>query len=175
MSAARKFPSNRKSTRITRKAPSARFLLTVLTVASTRSVRFKTVLASTAGGSALLISFILASTIADTLRLLPPIRISAVPMTASLPFSLALPVRNSRPIFTCGEVLHPYGHAAACCNNDIADLVHAFNDRRSGPHRLRHCLRRNSRRDLDYCSRSPWRRRRRTGRDQMSLAGSGWT
>ena len=25
-----------------------------------------------------------------------------------------------------GEVLHPYGHAAACCNNDIADLVHAL-------------------------------------------------
>ena len=47
-----------------------------------------------------LISFILASTIADTLRLLPPISISAVPMTASSPFSLALPVRNSRPIFT---------------------------------------------------------------------------
>jgi hypothetical protein len=36
-----------------------------------------------------LISFILTSTIADTLRLLPPISMSAVPMTASSPFSLA--------------------------------------------------------------------------------------
>ena len=87
-------------------------------------MRFKTVLASTAGGNVLLISFILASTIADTLRLLPPIRMSAVPMTTSLPFSLALPAQLAADLYL-GEVLI-VGHTAACCNNDIADLVHGF-------------------------------------------------
>ena len=43
------------------------------------------------------ISCILASTAAATVRLFSPISISAVPTTTSCPFSLALPVRSSRP------------------------------------------------------------------------------
>ena len=44
-------------------------------------------------------SLSLASAAADTVRLLLPISIRAVPSTTSWPFSLAEPVRNSRPIF----------------------------------------------------------------------------
>ena len=85
---------------MTSSAPSARFVATVWIVASTSCVRLSTVCATMPGGSARLISSIFASTAAATVRLLPPISISAVPTTTSRPFSLALPVRSSRPIAT---------------------------------------------------------------------------
>ena len=28
--------------------------------------------------------------------------------------------------FHLGDILHPHRHAAACCNDDIADFLHAF-------------------------------------------------
>ncbi|GJE71740.1 hypothetical protein CHKEEEPN_3287 [Methylorubrum podarium] len=100
MMAARMLPSSRNRMTMTRAAPSARFLATVLMVASTRSVRLRTVWTSTPGGSDLRISVILASTAAATVRLFSPISISAVPTTTSCPSSLAEPVRRSRPIRT---------------------------------------------------------------------------
>src|SRR5215831_1672852 len=90
--AARKLPSIRKSTRATSVAPRARLVATVRTVASTSSVRLSTVLARMPGGSARLISLIFASAAAETVRLLPPTSIRAVPRTTSRPFTLALPV-----------------------------------------------------------------------------------
>ena len=52
-----------------------------------------------------MISFILASAAAATVRLLLPTGMSAVPRTASWPFTLALPVRSSRPIATSATSL----------------------------------------------------------------------
>ena len=59
-----------------------------------------------------MISFILASTAARTVRLLAPISISAVPITTSWPFLLALPVRSSRPIADLGDVPETHRNAA---------------------------------------------------------------
>ena len=100
MTAARMFPSVRNSTAMTSSAPSARFLPTVRMVASTRSVRLRSVRAWMPGGRSLLISRILASAAAETVRLFSPISIRAVPSTTSCPFSLAEPVRSSCPIPT---------------------------------------------------------------------------
>src|SRR6266436_651260 len=50
------------------------------------------------GGRVRLISLIFRSAAAATVRLLPPISISAVPSTTSRPSTLALPVRSSLPI-----------------------------------------------------------------------------
>ena len=55
---------------------------------------------STPGGSVEAMERSSASTADDTVRLLAPISISAVPTTTSRPFSLALPVRVSPPIET---------------------------------------------------------------------------
>ncbi len=85
---------------MTSNAPSARLVATVRIVASTNSVRLSTVCARMLGGSVRLISLILASAAAATVRLLPPTSISAVPRTTSRPFTLALPVRSSRPSAT---------------------------------------------------------------------------
>ena len=67
-------------------------------VASTSSVRSSTVVISTPGGRDGAIARNRASTAEATVRLLAPISISAVPITTSRPFSLALPVRVSPPI-----------------------------------------------------------------------------
>ena len=85
---------------MTRAAPSARFLATVLMVASTSRVRLRTVWTSTPGGSVRLMIVMRASTAAATVRLFSPISISAVPITTSRPSSLPDPVRRSRPIRT---------------------------------------------------------------------------
>ncbi|GJD74492.1 hypothetical protein CFIICLFH_2726 [Methylobacterium goesingense] len=98
--AARMLPSSRNRMTMTRAAPSARFLATVLMVASTSTVRLRTVCTSTPGGSERRISVILLSTVAATVRLFSPISIRAVPMTTSRPSSLPDPVRRSRPIRT---------------------------------------------------------------------------
>ena len=97
MTAARKLPSSRKRTTIDRMAPSARLVATVRMVASTSFVRLSTVSGANVGRQRALISSILASTAAATVRLLAPISISAVPMTTSSPFSLPLPVRVRAP------------------------------------------------------------------------------
>ncbi|GJD73584.1 hypothetical protein CFIICLFH_1813 [Methylobacterium goesingense] len=98
--AARMLPSSRNRMTMTRAAPSARFLATVRMVASTRTVRLRTVWTSTPGGRVRRISVIFASTAAATVRLFSPISIRAVPMTTSRPSSLPDPVRRSRPIRT---------------------------------------------------------------------------
>ncbi len=97
ISAARKLPSSRKqhdddqqsAFGEIRGSPSARWRRPARCGSST-------VLASMPGGSVRLISCILASTAAATVRLLPPISIRAVPTTTSCAVSLALPVRSSR-------------------------------------------------------------------------------
>ena len=98
--AARMLPSSRNRTTTTRAAPSARFLATVLMVASTSTVRSRTVRTSTPGGSERRISPMRASTAAATVRLFSPISIRAVPITTSRPSRLPEPVRRSRPIRT---------------------------------------------------------------------------
>ncbi len=98
ISAARKLPSSTNSTAITSRAPSERLRATVPMVASTNWVRSSTVSTLTPAGSDGVIARSLASTAADTVRLLAPINIRAVPTTTSRPFSLALPVRVSPPI-----------------------------------------------------------------------------
>jgi hypothetical protein len=85
---------------MTSSAPSVRFFATVPMVASTSWVRSRTVVTSTPGGKVGAIARNLASTADDTVRLLAPISINAVPTTISRPFSLALPVRVSPPIET---------------------------------------------------------------------------
>ena len=112
MMAARMLPSARNRTAMTRSAPSARFLETVLTVASTRSVRLSSVRAWMPGGRSLLISLILASAAAETVRLFSPMSIRAVPSTTSCPFSLAEPVRSSRPTPTSATSLTKIGTPA---------------------------------------------------------------
>ena len=74
------------------------------------------------GGRVRLISSILASTAAATVRLLPPISISAVPSTTSWPFSLALPVRSSRPIVDLATSLTWIGMPPRVGDHDVADL-----------------------------------------------------
>ena len=100
ISAARTLPSMRNSTATTSSAPSARFVATVLTVLSTSTPRSSTDLASMPGGSVRATSARRLSTAAATVRLLPPISISAVPTTTSCPFSLALPMRGAWPACT---------------------------------------------------------------------------
>ena len=100
ISAARTFPSIRKSTTMTSSAPSPKFFATVDTVASTNLLRFNTVCASMPGGKLRRISMSLLSTAMATVREFSPIRIKAVPMTTSWPSSLAEPVRSSSPIST---------------------------------------------------------------------------
>ena len=109
MIAARMLPSARNSTATTSSAPSAKFLDTVRTVASTRSVRLSSVRAWMPGGRSLLISLILASAAAETVRLFSPMSMRAVPSTTSRPFSLAEPVRSSRPIPTSATSLTRIG------------------------------------------------------------------
>ena len=123
ISAARKLPSSRNSTAITSSAPSARLLVTVPMVASTSWVRSSTVVTSMPGGRDGAMARSLASTAEETVRLLAPISISAVPTTTSRPFSLALPVRVSPPIDTLGEVADPDRHAAAGRDDDGADFL----------------------------------------------------
>ena len=100
ISAARKFPSSRNNTATTRRAPSARLRVTVPMLASTSCVRSSTGLTSIPGGSDGTMARRRASTAEETVRLLAPISISAVPTTTSRPFSLALPVRVSPPMET---------------------------------------------------------------------------
>jgi hypothetical protein len=100
ISAARKLPSNRNRTATTSKAPSPRLRVTVPMVASTSCVRSSTVFTSMPGGSDGTIARRRVSTADETVRLLAPISINAVPTTVSRPFSLALPVRLSPPIDT---------------------------------------------------------------------------
>ncbi|CZH23965.1 Uncharacterised protein [Legionella pneumophila] len=97
ISAARTLPKNKNRMTQTNSAPSSRLFFTVLIVAFTSKVRLYTVTASTPSGSVLLISFILAATRSDTVRLFSPISINTVPKTTSLLFSVAAPVRNSLP------------------------------------------------------------------------------
>ena len=85
---------------MTRPAPSARFFATVRIVASTSCVRSSKVRITIPGGRVRRIWSRRASTAVATVRLFSPIRIRAVPMTVSRPFSLAEPVRRSRPIRT---------------------------------------------------------------------------
>ncbi len=58
------------------------------------------VLATTPSGSDLLTSCIRSATRSDTTRLFSPSSMMAVPMTTSSPFSVAAPVRSSRPSTT---------------------------------------------------------------------------
>jgi len=106
ISAAFTFPSRSSSTMMTSTAPSNRLLRTVAIVASTSFVRFRTALATMPGGRLGWMSAILLSTAAATVRLLAPISMMAVPTTTSSPFSLADPVRSSRPTPTpCGPTM----------------------------------------------------------------------
>ena len=83
---------------MTSTAPSSRFFCTVAMVASTSFVRLSTVLALIPGGSDRCTSAIFASTLAATVRLFAPSSMIVVATTTSSPFSLAEPVRSSRPI-----------------------------------------------------------------------------
>ena len=87
------------------------------------------------GGSVRLISLILASTAAATVRLLPPTSISTVPSTASWPFMLALPRRKSRPIVTVGDVLDMDRNVAAGGDDDVADFGQRL-DPAAGAHHI---------------------------------------
>ena len=99
-SAARRFPRKKNSTAMTRIAPSMRFLRTVAIAFSTSTVRSYTVTAFTPLGRLRLISSMRASTACATLRLFSPISMTTVPSTTSTPFSVAAPVRSSRPMPT---------------------------------------------------------------------------
>ena len=97
INAARILPSISNNTTTTNTAPSARLACTVAMVLSTSTVRSYTGSAITPSGRVLLISFSLADTAWETVRLLPPSSITAVPNTVSLPSRVAAPVRNSLP------------------------------------------------------------------------------
>ena len=100
------------------------------------------------GGSVRCTSRHAASTAAATVRLLAPISISAVPTTTSSPFSLALPVRSSRPMPTRGDVARRRSacrraRRRRCC----AICSHRLDARRRrGRCRSRRCARRSRRR-----------------------------
>ncbi|MNT00579.1 hypothetical protein D3C72_1350160 [compost metagenome] len=100
MTAARILPRNRNRMAITNTAPSSRFFFTVLMALSTRTVRSYTVTACTPFGRLRLISSIFLSTACETARLFCPISMKTVPSTTSRPFSVAAPVRSSRPSTT---------------------------------------------------------------------------
>ena len=132
---------------MTRIAPSARLFATVRIVASTSLVRLSTVLAWMSGGSVRLISRIFASTAAATVRLFAPISISAVPTTTSSPFSLALPVRSSRPIATVATSRTWIGTPSRVPTT-ISPISSMLSMRPAGAHdvRLRRCARDSRRR-----------------------------
>lgn len=67
---------------------------------STRCVRSYTGTAITPLGKDLLICSSLLATACETVRLFSPINMNTVPSTTSRPFSVAAPLRNSRPIST---------------------------------------------------------------------------
>ena len=100
ISAARILPRNRNRIAITRIAPSMRFFFTVAMALSTRCVRSYTGTAITPCGRDLLICSSLLATACETVRLFSPISMNTVPSTTSRPFSVAAPLRNSRPIST---------------------------------------------------------------------------
>ena len=100
ISAARKLPSNRKSTTITSSAPSVRFLPTVQIVELTSLVRSRTGSMTTSGGSDALVASSRSATAVATARLFSPMRMIAVPTTTSVPFSDAEPMRTAWPVRT---------------------------------------------------------------------------
>ena len=65
---------------------------------------------------------------AATVRLLPPISISAVPRTTSRPLTLALPVRNSLPIVTSATSLIRTGTPARVVTT-ICEMSSTFSTR----------------------------------------------
>ena len=95
--AARTLPSITNKTTTTNTAPSSRFFCTVAMVLSTSTVRLYTGSAVIPLGSVLLISTSLAETASETLRLLPPSNMTAVPNTVSSPSRVAAPVRSCLP------------------------------------------------------------------------------
>ncbi len=104
INAARMLPRNRNNTATTSSAPSKRFFFTVAMAFSTRLVRSYTVTATTPAGSERLISASFFATAWDTVRLFSPINMNTVPSTTSRPFSVAAPVRSSRPMSTCATL-----------------------------------------------------------------------
>jgi hypothetical protein len=65
----------------------------------------------------------LASTARDTVRLFSPISMNTVPSTTSRPFSVAAPVRSSRPMSDFRDVADPYRHAMDIAQDDIAQIL----------------------------------------------------
>ena len=100
ISAARKLPSSRNSTTMTRSAPSLRLRATVRIVELTSAVRSSTGWTTTSGGSEALIDLSRSATAVATVRLFSPIRMIAVPTTTSVPFSDADPMRTACPVRT---------------------------------------------------------------------------
>ena len=129
------------------------------------------------GGSVRLISSILASTAAATVRLFSPISISAVPThRPRCPFSLALPVRSLAADRDLGDVPDADRHAVARRDHDLADL-REVSTRPVGAHDVAFAVALDVARaaaDVVGLDRA-LRCRRRTGRSAISLAGSGCT
>ena len=96
-SAAFQLPSNSNKIAITSNAPSARFFCTVAMVLSTRLVRSYSGVSTTPSGNEGLISSRRLAVARETSRLFSPISMKTVPITTSLPFWVAAPVRSSVP------------------------------------------------------------------------------